>query len=441
MNLPGRPSGWFNVGVLSKLAFTVVLGCPVYALASVQADVSSQRAESTDTADQAERRSVAGMALHQRLLTIDSHVDVPQEFGTMSVDPGRNGDAQVDLSKMRQGGLDCVFFSAAVGQRSRDEEGYETAYLEAVSKIYAIRNAVSLHAEQIVLATSPKMALAAHRDGKLAAAIGIENGFAIGKDLDKLSQFRELGVSYVTIVHLGHNDIGDTANPVPQLGNAKEEHSGLSPFGREVVAEMNRLGIMIDVSHAARKTMLDVIDASTEPVIASHSAVYGLVPVARNMDDAQLTALKRNGGVIQIIAYSPYLREEPRNRTEAIQEAAQSVGLTSHLDWVDATNAQYRKYGELLEKIDSAYPRANISHLVDHIDYVVERVGIDHVGIGSDFHAGGGAAVGGLIGWMDATESPNITGELIRRGYSEEEIGKIWGGNLLRVWQEVTRTE
>ena len=194
---------------------------------------------------------------------------------------------------------------------------------------------------------------------------------------------------------------------------------------------------MVDVSHASKTAMLDIVSISRAPVIASHSGVYGLRRVQRNMDDEQLLALKKNGGVIQVVGYSDYLRATEPARQEEVKSAASQTGLVSHLDWVNATNDQYIQYSNLLQEIDKQFPRASVQDLVDHIDYVVNLIGVDFVGIGSDFYAGGGSAVGGLSGWMDTSESPNVTAELLRRGYTEEDISKIWGGNLLRVWRAV----
>ncbi len=376
-------------------------------------------------------------AIHSRIFTVDSHVDIPEDFATGEVDPAKDGMAQVDFPKMKRGGLDFAFFSVAVGQRPKTAANYALAHKETLGKIAAIRRMQERYSERIGVATTPEQARALHAAGKLVAGIGIENGFAIGREITKLGEFRNLGVSYVTLVHLGHNDIADSANPIAALGDEEYHHDGLSEFGRRVVKEMNRLALMIDVSHASKRAMLEITQMSRTPVIASHSGVRALVDSERNMDDEQLLALKANGGVIQIIGYSPYLRPNSVERSEEIRQAAAKAGLDSHMDWVEATNEQYVHFGRLLEDIDRRHPRANVGELVDHIDHVVELIGIDHVGIGSDFYAGGGAAVGGLSGWMDAGESMNITRELLRRGYSEADIAKIWGDNLMRVWSDV----
>ena len=375
--------------------------------------------------------------IHFKLFTIDTHIDVPENFSDLPLNSDHGGINQADIPKMLKGGLDFVFFSAAVGQRPRNSDSYRTAHSEAVKKITSINRLSELYPEYISVATSPEQAIDIHRAGKLVAAIGLENGFPIGKKIENLREFKELGVSYITLAHLGHNDIVDSANPVAELGDTESEHNGLSPYGRQVVAEMNRLGIMVDVSHASKKAMLDIVRISKAPVIASHSAVYGLHGVKRNMDDEQLFALKKNGGVIQVVAYSDYLRAVRPERQKEVKIASRRAGLVSHMDWVNATNDQYIRYSNLLQEIDQRYPRATVQDFVDHIDYVVDLIGVDFVGIGSDFYAGGGSAVGGLSGWMDASQSPDVTDELLRRGYTEEDVNKIWGGNLLRVWCEV----
>lgn len=375
--------------------------------------------------------------IHFDAFTLDTHIDIPENFSDLSLNSDYDGINQADFLKMLKGGLDFAFFSVAVGQRPRNMNTYRSAHSDAVKKIASINRLNELYPEHIGVATTPKHAIDIHNAGKLVAAIGLENGFPIGKKIERLREFRELGVSYISLVHLGHNDIADSANPVDELGDNESEHNGLSPYGRRVVAEMNRLGIMVDVSHASKKAMLDIVRISKAPVIASHSGVYGLRGLKRNMDDEQLFALQKNAGVIQVVGYSDYLRATEPARQAEVKSASRQVGLVSHMDWVNATNDQYIRYSNLLQEIDKRFPRATVQDFVDHIDYVVNLIGVDFAGIGSDFYAGGGSAVGGLSGWMDTSESPNITDELLRRGYTEEDVNKIWGGNLLRVWSEV----
>ncbi len=376
--------------------------------------------------------------MHDRILTMDSHVDVPRVFATPELDPGIDGDAQVDLPKMLRGGLDAVFFAVAVGQQTRTDENYARAKADALAMIGAVRRMTDeLYPDRIQLAYTAADVRKIHAQDKLVAAIGLENAFAIGRDLSSIEQFYDLGVRYMSLTHIGHNDVADSSNPNRALGDDDTEHDGISLFGRDVIAEMNRLGMIIDVSHISKAAMLQTLRYSHAPVIASHSSVRALADVPRNMDDEQLLALKDNGGVLQVVAYSHYIKLNSAEKAEAIRQLAESMGLATHTDWGEASNAKIASYGVRLNELDRRWPRASVEDFVDHIDYAVALMRIDHVGIGSDFYTGGGAPSGGLTGWMDATETPNVTLELIRRGYSEEDIAKIWGGNLLRAWAEV----
>jgi len=334
--------------------------------------------------------------IHERVLTLDTHDDIPFDFATPGVDPGVRGDRQIDLPKMREGGLDAGFFVVYVGQGENDAVGYEEAYSQAMTKFFAIyRMTDELYPEQIEIAYTASDVERIAAAGKLVAAIGMENGWPVGDYLGNLATFHELGGRYITLAHNGHNQIADSAQP--RSDEPAELHGGLSEFGRGVVTEMNRLGIMVDVSHVSKKAMLQAAEASAAPVIASHSSCRALSDVARNMDDEQLEALRDNGGVIQIVAVGDFLKERSAVDTEA--------------DLAEA---------------------ASVADLVDHIDHAVNLIGVDHVGISSDFDGGGG-----IVGWNDATETPNVTRELVVRGYSEEDIAKLWGGNLLRVWRQV----
>ncbi len=328
-------------------------------------------------------------AIHDRVMALDTHVDIPLTFGTSEHDPG-NAEAQVNLDSMEAGGLDAAFFIVYVGQQERTEENYRLAIADAVAKFDAIHRMTDyMYPDRIGLAETAAEARAMFAEGKLVAMIGIENGFAIGEDLSLLEDYRRRGARYMTLVHNGHNAIGDSAQPRPQFGDEEIEHGGLSKFGYEVVDELNRLGILVDVSHVSRQTMLDATRHSSAPVIASHSSVKAVADHPRNLDDAQLMALKDNGGVVQIVAFNPYVKEG----------------------------------GD-----------ADVQGLVDHIDHAVNLIGIEHVGISSDF--GGG---GGITGWNNALETFNVTLELVRRGYSEENIGLLWSGNVLRILEEAER--
>ncbi len=370
--------------------------------------------------------------IHGRLLTIDTHDDIPPNFATDEVDPGAAGGRQVTLPQMRDGGLDVAFFIVYVGQTERTEENYAKAKEDALVKFAAIhRMADTLYPAQIELAYSTADVTRIHESGKLVAAIGIENGYAIGKDLSLLERYYELGARYITLAHGGHNDIADSSTPRDHLDDGPEEHGGISAFGEEVIAEMNRLGIMVDVSHISKNAMLDAARLSRAPVIASHSSVRALADHPRNMDDEQLLALKANGGVMQTVAFDGYVKVPPPEKVAARSQLREDLGLPPR-GFSTLTPEQREEFIQGLAKIDEQWPGATVSDFVDHIDYAVDLIGIDHVGISSDFDGGGG-----VEGWDNAAETLNVTIELVRRGYTEDEIAKLWSGNVLRVWRAV----
>jgi len=375
--------------------------------------------------------------IHDAVLTIDTHDDIPFDFATDSVDP-LDADRQVNLEKMRSGGLDVGFFIVYVGQTARTPEGYREAREGAITKFDAIhRMAETMYPDLIEVAYTADDVERIHAAGKLVAAIGIENGYVIGRDLSLLADYYERGARYMTLAHNGHNDIADSAQPQERLGDVPEEHDGLSVFGEQVVAEMNRLGMMVDISHISKDAALDAIRVSRAPVMASHSSAYAVQPHVRNLDDETLLALRDNGGVVQVTAFAAYVKAEPPEKAEELEELRYMRGFTYRTtpDSMETMSSQDKfEYTQGIEMLEVKYPPANVSDFVDHIDHMVQLIGIDHVGISSDFDGGGGIA-----GWDDASETPNVTLELVRRGYTEDEIAKLWGGNLLRVWREVER--
>ena len=371
-------------------------------------------------------------AIHAAVITIDSHDDISLDFATDAVDP-LNAPRQVSLEKMRQGGLDVAFFIVYVGQSERTAENYAEAKTDARTKFDAIhRMAEEMYAEHIEIAYSADDVKRIREAGKLVAAIGIENGFVIGPDLSLLGTYHDLGARYITLAHNGHNDIADSAQHRPQYGDEPTEHDGVSEFGAQVIAEMNRLGIIVDVSHISKAAALDAIRLSRAPVIASHSSVHALADHPRNMDDETLRALRDNGGVMQTVAFGGYVKIQPAERREASDVLWTEFGIDSPRDLPDLTPDRRRDFDLRSAEIDARWPPANLQDFVDHIDYAVDLIGIDHVGISSDFDGGGG-----IVGWNDASETFNVTLELVRRGYDRIEIEKLWGGNLLRVWREV----
>ncbi len=372
--------------------------------------------------------------IHERVTTLDTHIDIPFNYATEEVDPGVRGDNKVDLPKMEEGGLDVGFFIVYVGQTERTPENYEKAKADAMTKFNAIhRMTEEMYPDRIELAHTTDDVRRIHESGKIVACIGIENGYVIGKDLALLAKYHELGARYITLAHGGHNDIADSSGPRPRLGDAEEEHGGISEFGEQVIAEMNRLGIMVDVSHISKKAMLEATSLSRAPVIGSHSSTRALADVARNMDDEQLRALKENGGVMQTVALGSFVKNPPEKQ-DAMDALLAEFGVTSRAELRTLGEDDLSAYRQKVAQFDEKWPPANLSDFVDHIDHAVEVMGIDHVGISSDFDGGGG-----IEGWDDASETFNVTLELVSRGYTEEQIAKLWSGNLLRVWGEVER--
>jgi membrane dipeptidase len=370
--------------------------------------------------------------LHAATLTLDTHVDIDLDFATGTIDP-LDADIQVNLEKMREGGLDTAFFVVYVGQTERTPENYARAQSDAMTKFEAIHRMTStLYPDLIGLAYRADDVERLVNEGKLVAAIGVENGFSIGTDLGLIDRYYELGARYLGLVHNGHNDLADSASPRPRFGDNEVEHDGVSELGAAAIRRMNELGIMVDISHGSKQTALDAIALSEAPVIASHSSVHALGDHVRNLDDETLLSLRDNGGVVQIVAFDIYINVRPPEFFEARSALRESLGLRGFVDPRQLDEDIREAYERGMADIDSRWTPANVTAFVDHIDYVVDLIGIDHVGIASDF--GGG---GGISGWADAAETPNVTAELIARGYSAEDIGKIWGGNLLRVWREV----
>ncbi|MHC4172118.1 MAG: dipeptidase [Planctomycetota bacterium] len=367
--------------------------------------------------------------IHKKALTLDTHVDIPDtQYATEALDPGiDNPKLKCDLVKMNKGGVDGVFLAVYVKQDKRDEEGYNNAYESAMGKFEAIhRLTEKMYPDRCELTTSPDEVERIAKTGKRAIMIGVENGFAIGKELSNVEKFYNLGVRYITLSHNGHNDICDSCNPAKKLGDKETEHNGLSEFGKKVVAEMNRLGIIADASHISVKSFYDLIEASKAPIIASHSGCRALADHSRNLNDEQLKALARNGGSIQIVALGDFLRLGSSQRRKAISDLKERL---------DEGTIKIEQFQEGRKEIDAKYPSsADVEIYIDHIDHAVKVAGIDHVGIGSDFDGGGG-----VPGFNDHSQALNVTAELVRRGYSEADILKIWGANLLRVWREVEK--
>jgi microsomal dipeptidase-like Zn-dependent dipeptidase len=381
--------------------------------------------------------------VHEAAITVDTHNDILGNWGTPEIDPCAGTTMKVDIPKMVAGGLDMTFPAVYVGQGPRTPEGYAGVKAAALNKFEAIhRVAEEICPDKVGIAYRADDVESIIASGRRVYGLGIENGYAIGTDLSLIQTYYDLGTRYITLTHSGNNDIADSSTP---RGEPAEEWGGLSPFGEQVVREMNRLGIMIDLSHVADNTVREVFALSRAPVIASHSGAHALAAVPRNLSDELLQGLKANGGVIQVVALAGYLKVDAPERTEAVRALREELGFADRATLRAMSDTERAAYDTLMQEVQPAYdarmaeidaqwPPAGVGTFVDHIDYIKNLIGIDHVGVGTDFDGGGG-----IPGFNDASEALNVTVELVRRGYSDDEIKKIWGGNLLRVWREVER--
>ena len=398
-------------------------------------------------------------AIHDRVITLDTHNDIEPENFTGTKNYTQRLDTQVNLPKMVEGGLDASFFIVYVGQPDPKRQpdalspaGYERAYKEAVAKFDAIhRLTEQIAPDKIGLALTADDVRRIAASGRKVALIGVENAYPIGEDLRRVKEFYDRGGRYMSLAHNGNNQLSDS-NTGERDGYTWK--NGISPMGERVIAEMNRLGIMIDVSHPSKGSMLKAAELSKAPIIASHSAVRALANVPRNMDDEMLKALAKTDGVIQVVGFAGYIKTpkpDSPERTAALKalraefgipepeprQASGAPGSTRAMqEAIDNLPAARRaSYDAKLADVNKrlpADPIATVKDFVDHIDYAVKLIGVDHVGISSDFDGGGG-----LADWRDAADTFNVTLELVRRGYTEEQIGKIWSGNLLRVMDKV----
>jgi len=417
------------------------------------------------------------LAIHQRALTLDTHVDIGgANYATPALDPGGTTNLKCDLTKMEKGGLDGVFLAVFVGQGPLDEAGYKRAYDQAMVKFEGLKRLTEqMYPNRSEFARTPADVERIAKTGKRVIMTGVENGYPMGTDLKNLKTFYDLGARYVTVSHSGNNQLADSSSAREPLNN------GLSELGKQAVAEMNRLGIMVDVSHIAEKSFWDILAITKAPIIASHSGCKAVADSDRNLTDDQLKALAKNGGVVQIVALGSYLKFDPPEKRDAVAKLREELGLPARggrggggggaagagggagagagsgagagapsagsgqggrgaatANMTDEQRAEYAKkmaqFQERMKEIDAKYPGATLKDFVDHLDHAVKIAGIDHVGIGTDFDGGGG-----IPGFNDDTDAPNVTIELVRRGYTEAQIKQIWGENLLRVWRDVEK--
>jgi membrane dipeptidase len=369
--------------------------------------------------------------IHSQIVTIDTHTDTPlllmrDGFDLSGKNPSSRG--KVDLKKMKQGGLDAAFFAVFIGQGDRTPERYNEVHNRALSIFDSISQAVSRNSELAEIALVSNDAKRLKKLNKRAIYIGVENGYPIGTDINRIDQYYNLGARYLTLSHTRNNQICDSSTDPNG-----PEHGGLSQFGVNVIKRLNELGMMIDVSHISDDAFYQVLEHSKVPVIASHSNVKAICDNPRNLSDDMLIKLAKNGGVIQMCLLSSYIKKDV---PQPERDSARAAVRAKHNNFQNLSAEERRMAMDDWYAIDEKFPpiRATVSDLVDHIDYVVKKIGIDYVGIGSDFDGGGA-----INGCNDASEMINITVELLRRGYNKKEIEKIWGKNFLRVFKENER--
>jgi membrane dipeptidase len=410
----------------------------------------AQQAPDADSAVVARAR-----AIHDKVIALDTHADINVRNFTAEQNYTQDLDTRVNLPKMAKGGLDAAFFIVYVGQNRSPEAftkpAFDAAYQEAIGKFDAIhRLTKEIAPDRIELALTAADVRRIAASGKKVALIGVENGYPLGDEttaIARVKEFHTRGARYLSLAHNGHSQLADS--------NTGETdgvwlHKGLSPLGRQVIGELNRVGIMVDISHPSKEANLQAIALSKAPVIASHSGARAMFDHPRNLDDEQLMALKKNGGVVQTVAFATYVKVTPPSaeRSAALAKLAAEYNVPASAlgrggrgrgtnPLAGLSDEQRAELQNKLDALNAKYPappRASVKDFVDHIDYLVKKIGIEHVGISSDFDGGGG-----VDGWNDASETFNVTLELVRRGYTEQQIDRIWSGNLLRVMDQVQK--
>ena len=370
--------------------------------------------------------SARAKKLHFSSIVVDTHDDTTQRFlgGKFDIG-GRHADGSIDIPRMREGGLSAIFFSVWIPSKVTGQE----AVNRALAQIDAVRAQVRAHPKDLVLCTTAAEVRAAHKQGKIAALMGVEGGHMINSDLDALRKFAGLGVRYMTLTHSGNDEWADSSTD-------KAAHKGLTDFGKDVVREMNRLGMMVDISHVSDKTFYDALAVSKAPMIASHSSCRAICDVPRNMTDQMMKDLADKGGVVQINYHVGFLSQECRNAERADPEINKSIGVEVQKLCGNNESCQLLEGDRLTRKYveQGKLPRVDWTKIIEHIDHSVKVAGVDHVGLGSDFD---GANM--PYGMEDATKLPKITDALLRKAYSEGDVKKILGENTLRVMTEVER--
>jgi membrane dipeptidase len=372
--------------------------------------------------------------IHQRVLTVDSHVDVllpstPKRYYA------KDGKSAAEIGKLRQGGVDVIALAIAVGPGPRTKEGDRAARAEADEKLATIRAFLENNAGDVALVRTSDDILRVHNEGKIAVIESFLNARSLAGDGDAIDKLYDDGVRIFGFTHAGNNAFADSSRP---QGEPAEEHHGLSPLGKQAVARLNKLGVIIDVSQLTPAGVSQVLQLTKAPVIASHSAARTLVDNSRNLSDRELDAIKANGGVVHVPPFTAYLAPHPKDYDVKVRAVRKEFGLKP--EFSVATGGYSVGVDALSEERQTAFSNrlraitgpATLQNYVDHIDYIAKRIGVDHVGIGTDFNHGSG-----VTGFGSESEAPNVTRELLRRGYTEEQVAQIWSGNFLRVFRAV----
>jgi membrane dipeptidase len=373
-------------------------------------------------------------AVHARTLTLDEHLDLPAGFATEKADPGADGKGQIDLPKMERGGLDAAVFTVFAWQQARTPEEDAKAIATGEEKLAAIRRMAEWYPGRIAIARSADELESIVASGRKAAVIGLLNATQLGREAQRLDEYYAAGVRQLGFVHASHNYYADSSRPLAKNGDGATLWGGLSPLGRRLVPRLNDLGIIIDVSQLSTAALEQVVALTRAPVVASHSAVRAIDDNPRNLTDSEIRSIAAGGGVIGVVAFSAYLRPPPPSHAADVARLRQRYGAADEADLARLPAERLAAYNAEYFALVRALPKADVGHLVDAIDYVVKLAGIEHVGISTDFeHAGG------IDGYRNAGEAVNVTRELLRRGYSEADIARIWSGNWLRVFRAVER--
>ncbi|MDC0979890.1 membrane dipeptidase [bacterium] len=387
--------------------------------------------------DQEAALMVRAKAIHASALTLDAHADI-EIPGKPSSYVGSDGLSKVAPQKMRTGGLDAVVMAIAVGPMPRNAEGYAAAKAIAQTKIEAVKALANDKTNKSTITLNSDELITAHNEGKSALVLGFQNALILGTELVGINTLFNSGVRVFALTHMGHNDFADSSRTLfnGETGTREPdaEHGGISALGKAAVERINSLGGIMDISQLSTQAALQVIELSISPVIASHSNVRALTSVSRNLSDEEIDRIGETGGVIHVAPFRGYLfNSSDPDMDSNIRAVRKQSGIDEdylypfELYW-EIDDIDLKK--DFLTRISNLLGPIGLKEMVNHIDYIAKRIGVDHVGIGTDFNHGSG-----IEGFDDASEALNVTIELLKRGYSEEDIKKIWGGNFIRVWR------